>query len=82
MSGQEAYCALHKGYFPAKSCPYCFELRERKREARLDRIWEDLGNTLREMGEEEPGWRRFRLHRGRDAAETVKTVRTVVVGTE
>jgi len=36
MSGHEAYCALHGGYFTAnESCPYCFELRERKREARL-----------------------------------------------
>jgi hypothetical protein len=23
---------------------------------RLDNAWNDLGNTLREMGDEEPGW--------------------------
>ena len=33
MSGHEAYCALHKGYFSANEpCPYCLELRERKRD--------------------------------------------------
>ena len=52
-----AYCALHKREFSdTDPCPYCKAERERKREARLDRIWEDLGHTLREMGEEEPGW--------------------------
>lgn len=48
-----AYCAQHKATFDDdKPCPYCQAARER----RLDRAWEDLGNTLREMGEEEPGW--------------------------
>lgn len=27
-----------------------------KREKQLDDAWDDLGNTLREMGNEEPGW--------------------------
>jgi hypothetical protein len=38
-----AYCALHKREFSdTEPCPYCKAARERKREARLDRIWEDL----------------------------------------
>jgi len=42
MSGHEAYCALHKGYFPANEpCPYCLELRERKRD-----MPNDLGSQV------------------------------------
>jgi len=51
-----AYCALHKREFAdTEPCPFCKALAQ-KREEKLDRAWEDLGHTLREMAEEEPEW--------------------------
>jgi len=37
-------------------CPDAFHAKPAENEERENRIWEDLGNTLREMGEEEPPW--------------------------
>jgi hypothetical protein len=41
---------------PGSGMPDAFHAKPAENEERENRIWEDLGNTLREMGEEEPPW--------------------------